>query len=171
MFLVFLLLALIERLGNDAWPDREAATRALAALDVAAMPALVEAAAHPDPEVRARARRLRDDLACLPGWSGLLPWLDMLPADWPDRQGTMDRHLTALRLGGYQWGAKDWPEYRQATALLLAELRAAGWDKDRIIRLLDDMADEESRYRAHRGMVPQEWPRRPELLPLPREER
>ncbi len=57
--------ALVRRLGDDAFPAREEASRALAALAGRAVPALRRALDAPDPEVRRRAdaclRRIADD--------------------------------------------------------------------------------------------------------------
>jgi hypothetical protein len=49
---------LIRQLGSDRFSEREAASKALAALGTAARPALTRAAKVRDAEVRARARRL-----------------------------------------------------------------------------------------------------------------
>src|SRR5262249_5464859 len=49
---------LIRQLGSDSFQEREAATRALARMGRAAVPALRRAARSPDLEVRARAGRL-----------------------------------------------------------------------------------------------------------------
>jgi formylglycine-generating enzyme required for sulfatase activity len=50
--------ALIERLGSDAFAEREAAGKALVAVGEAALPALRAAARHPDAEVRDRSARV-----------------------------------------------------------------------------------------------------------------
>lgn len=55
--------ALIRALGDDDPEKRDDAERDLRALDLAALPALREAAGHADPEVRGRCERLRNDIA------------------------------------------------------------------------------------------------------------
>ena len=54
---------LIRQLGADRYADREAASKALAALGKPALPALKTACAAKDAEVRKRARRLVEVLA------------------------------------------------------------------------------------------------------------
>jgi hypothetical protein len=53
---------LIERLGSNDFRTREAASRALSDLGIAALPALRKAQNHPDPEVRRRLEELIPDL-------------------------------------------------------------------------------------------------------------
>ena len=53
---------LVRLLGSDFYRDRDAATRELEAMGRLALPALIEARYHPDPEVQSRVAWLRSCL-------------------------------------------------------------------------------------------------------------
>jgi hypothetical protein len=80
-----------------------------------------------------------------------LPWLDMLPASYPDRQAIVNEYLSHARLLiGSQGG--DWPDYRYATYLFARDRLRLGCSRQAIRRLLDQMAEQEQYYRKQRGL-------------------
>lgn len=147
----FVLAFLVELLGHPSWACREQAHTALAARGKDALPALVQARTHADPEIRHRARLLTD--AWLgsfgPSKGGPLPWIDMAGEDVDCPKEIQDRYL--LKARGEDWNYSntdgDWPDYRQATALLIRDLVEAGWSREKVVALLDRMAAREQIYR------------------------
>jgi hypothetical protein len=143
-----------EQLGSDDWPTRERAGATLAALGPLAVPALQRAARSPDGEVRQRAvallaqRRVSrvDRLTaaafarlCAAGFADW-PWVDSLPRDYPGRDAVIGRYLRQAREAGAACGSPDFPEYRQATRLLVRDRFAGGATEADVATLLLRMA-------------------------------
>lgn len=96
--------SLVQDLGHDAFHQREIATRSLGALGPLGYPHLEAALNHEDAEVRARARGLLRDAwlrraspLVMPTTYDLLPYLDALPHDYPERGGVRDLVLAGER--------------------------------------------------------------------------
>lgn len=164
-----LLIALVLRLGGPDFAGRQRADAALAQLLPLAAPALAWGAAHPDAEVAGRCRRLLDAHAdaeaerlsgeLLPRALPLLPWVDMMPADHPQREQTLDECLrraredVPARLHG---PGADWQEYRAATRLWLRDRLHEGLTAAQAQAVLDAMAAREHDWiRTHRLPMPQ----------------
>lgn len=151
-----LAFVLVTAMGDDDFIVREQATNRLREMDLVALPALRIAMSSPDPEIRHRASMLIDDcLSVFPTGRKLMPWLDMLPMDWPDRQNAVDGGMSDYRGGYTGWGIEpgegcchpDWWDWRDATALFVARLREKGWSKGKCRELLDKMVAREEEYK------------------------
>ena len=158
-----LAFVLAAAMGDDEFSVRVKATDRLRDMDLIALPALRMAVKSPDCEIRHRAAMLIDDcLSVFPTKRKLLPWLAMLPQDWPNRQQAIDDGIAELR-GGYSgWAIEfgescrhpDWGDWRDATALFIARLREKGWSRDKCRGLLDKMVVMEDGYRKRHGQNP-----------------
>ncbi len=131
------IASIIAALGANDYRKRELATLQLERLCPAAVAQLQAARQHEDMEIALRAGRILERYAKVRPATGPMPWLDMLPKDWPDRAGTISRYLDRVGRSGYHTG---WPEYREATCLLVRDLMLEqGWSRERVIRLLARM--------------------------------
>jgi hypothetical protein len=150
--------SLIESLGDERFAVRVEAQLQLERLLRSVQGHLhrdaVEAATqHADLEIARRAAVALEAFydvrpCCYP----VMPWIDMLPMNQPERQATIDSCLRKVRPPG-SWGyGSDWPEYRQATALWARELLREGYPRHCVRQLLDDMVEQERRYREKHGM-------------------
>ena len=157
------ILILISALGDDSFHDRESATLALRSLGSLAISEVSANRKHSDPEIAYRCRLLFSDYVSSyrPTRGTLMPWIDMLPPDYPDRERRV-LHLLPWPEGPGPGG--DWPNYRYATVRLVEELIEAGTPRPAVIALLDKMVTRENEYRKTHGLPPF-----PELLPQPKE--
>ena len=91
---------LVRQLGHDKYAAREAAGRDLAAIGEPALGALRAAAAHPDPEVRARAERVIGVIAARAGERELAKWA----GSWKTPDGDW------MKFDGHRWssGTPTW---------------------------------------------------------------
>jgi hypothetical protein len=82
-----------------------------------------------------------------------VPWLDMLPPDYPERDVILRKYVP--RAGGGQAGT-GWENYRQATIFFLAEMMAEeGWDSGRVRHCMERMAAVEYQWcREHNYTYP-----------------
>ncbi len=137
---------------------------------VSILPYIRSASAHPDLEI---ARRSQSILSCFydvrPSAYPAIPYIDMLPANYPDRQGVIDFTLSRSRIGVTYWTAdSDWPEWRAATRLLIKDLVDRGCPRSCIVAWLDIMVEEEKQYRKNRNL-PSLVPVEPERIPAPKQ--
>lgn len=135
--------AVVPLLGHPRWRVRESAAHALTAAFLAdeerLLPLVRAAAADPDPEVADRAAGfLALYHRLLPTGYPVLPWLDSLPPHYEDRQGIISKYMSQVGWGCWA-GAPDFPAYREATRLFVADLFAAGKTKAEVRRVLDGM--------------------------------
>lgn len=99
----------------------------------------------PDPEIRYSANRLEEirlqllfDRFLL--WvklqnGGRIPWLDMLPLDYPGRDQVIAHYLDLAR--GYTKGEYEiWQDYREATRLFLIDKFTENHQLYQLIRLM-----------------------------------
>lgn len=152
MEFVLLWCVLIDRMGSEDFRTRQEAHGALEAATLChdgLLPIVAFAsAAHRDPEVRHRCGQIVDAYYSKV-LDGELPWIDMLPADHPSRQQTIDRYLRPTTdLAGFDGG--DWPRYRLATALLVRDLFDQGWRRSEVIVLIKRMDANERKYKQSR---------------------
>ena len=134
---------LIKDLDNDRFAVRQKATEQLQALDEAAIPQVKKALTKKDLSLEQR-RRLEGVLEhyysnILPTDWTKLPWIDSLPAEYPDRFKIINDYLTKARNG--QWGDPGAPEYaayRDATRMWLRDELEAGKSKRELIKLMDE---------------------------------
>ena len=114
-------------LSHPVHAVRVAADDALAAMGYLAAPALTAAAASTDPERVNRAARLLDNCrATLADWmlAGGVPYLDA-HLDWVS--STLSSYVSiAAEQGHPMTRGADWPAYRHATRLWLADRLAEG---------------------------------------------
>jgi hypothetical protein len=150
--------SLIERLGDERYEVRVEAQaqleRVLLSANGHVYRSAVEAAAeHSDLEIARRARAVLDAFYNVyPANYPVLPWIDMLPASQSDRGALIEGCLVQVRAPG-TWGyGSDWPEYRNATAVLSRRLLEQGYPRHCVRQLLDDMVDQERQYREKHGM-------------------
>jgi hypothetical protein len=135
----------------DDYRVRERAGDALSALAENAplvVAILEQSAANGPAEMRRRAgAALAAFYAVGPRWYSKLPWIDMLPQDWPDRQAVIQRYLSRVRELQIGWECGEpWLDYRVATRLLVVDLLRAGESREAVQRLLDAMAENERVY-------------------------
>lgn len=146
-----LLFLLLDQLGSDSYFHREGVSKILEVLDTPVI--YYVGMSHPDLEVRKRSEFLLEDWSKVnPVDYPVLPWIDMLPDDWPDRLKVLNCYLgDARNLIG--WNGSEWPDYRQATGFYVVYLRQQGWDRNRIQKLLDSMVIREKEYRKKNGLA------------------
>ncbi|HJZ95645.1 MAG TPA: hypothetical protein VKE70_04020 [Candidatus Solibacter sp.] len=150
--------SLIDRLGDDRYTVRVEAQAQLESL-LLSLPGhqyreLIEAATEdPDLEIARRARSALESYYNIqPRHYPVLPWIDMLPQVHAERQAIIESCLSQVRPPG-SWGyGADWPEYRQATAVLTRRLLDQGFPRHCVRQLLDDMVHQEQQYREKHGM-------------------
>ncbi|MCS7167921.1 MAG: hypothetical protein RMI91_02890 [Gemmatales bacterium] len=108
------------------------------------------------PEAARRARLLLAQFYWLEPTSYLvMPWIDMLPEDWPERKAVIETYLgRARQLLDTSYYRADWPDYRLATTLYVSDLLRQGMPRLMVQRLLDAMVEREIAYRQSRGMPP-----------------
>jgi hypothetical protein len=143
-----ILLALCN---SDSYCIRERATAELVAI-LERQPTLLsvlERVAEEGPaEMRRRTRlALMAYYSVAPSWYGKLPWIDMLPKDWPNRQEVIQCYLTRARQLQLEWLCYEtWVDYRIATRLFVIDLLRNGRRREYVQRLLDIMAENELVY-------------------------
>lgn len=147
-----LVVLLITQLGDPSFRAREEASVQLVNLGSAAhIPLQLAKISHDDPEVRMRARVILEDWRATFRTTGKirLPHIDCLPDDYPDRQMIIQESLKAVR-GDSTWDYNnelgDWPAYRFATNYFVDRLIANGVSREKIVQLLDQMAERETAF-------------------------
>ncbi len=136
------ILALITLLGHDNYRVREAANAKLRMLADVAIIQLLAGERHPDPEIAYRCRamvnawfaRHADELTELvkPRKFSDWPFIDMLPIEWPERDGIVHGYLDAV-------GPADgpgWPRFSRACRLWIRDLIAARVDVGALLVVL-----------------------------------
>ena len=141
-------IILTALLGSSSFPEREVAFRVLSAS--VWLPLCERLENHHDAEVAGRAWTIVDAryLALarkgklLPrGWTKL-PWISGLALHYHE-------YLSAARDSACGDGPPDWPDYREATRLLLRDLAGWGWFTGHELReLVDRLGWAEERWRA-----------------------
>ncbi|MCS7015430.1 MAG: hypothetical protein NZM42_04825 [Gemmatales bacterium] len=108
------------------------------------------------PEVARRARLLLAQFYWLEPSSYLaMPWIDMLPEDWPERKAVIENYLyRARQMLDASYYRADWPDYRLATTLYASDLLRQGMPRSVVQQLLDAMVEREIAYRQSRGLQP-----------------
>lgn len=137
--------ALIRELGDSRYQARERASAALRQCLPVAFSQLRAAARNGDPEVAWRSRNLLDDYySCLrPTAYATIPWIDMLPPDYPNRTEIMAKYLA---LTGRSQDS-DYSSYRQATLLYVRDMvENHGWEPSRAVQLMDSMVPHEKAW-------------------------
>jgi hypothetical protein len=153
------VLVLIDQLGDERYAARIDAQRRLERILLfEPNPALrerveEEAKRNPDLEIRRRAAFALETFYDLrPRAYPVLPWIDMLPQEYPERQGVIDGSLSQVRAPGSWSYQADWPDYRQATSVYARSLLRQGFPRHCVQEMLDDMVQRERRYREKHGM-------------------
>lgn len=151
------ILALIASLGSPQWVEREEATVKLQAILPVAAPFISSSRNDADLETATRCKMLyRLHLhktakgkaeKTLPQWYLVTPWIDMLPADYPNKSAVEKFYLeTAREKIGANKGYPDWPEHRIATLLLLEDSYLLEEDPADLQDLVDQMAANEFKW-------------------------
>ncbi len=150
---ILLAVVLIAQLGAPRYRDRAEASHRLLQLTPVVLPYLEAARAHPDLEVSRRSSiivanyygSVADQLAgkVKPAHWPRLPWLDMLPANHPNRKAVIDYYLHQAQQRVGRRGPPDWPDYRLATQLYVYELFLDQHRPEEVQVLLDQMASAE----------------------------
>lgn len=141
------LPALIAQLGSRSFREREAASKAIAALGTCARLALGRAAVEGDPETQSRARRLLEALWDVPGPCA---WLDM--TSWPKPMQPWQLEYLNRARGCTLASGPLWQEYQVATAFWLKDLKRLGIAERWIRGILAQMREREGEYRRRHGM-------------------
>jgi hypothetical protein len=151
----------IAQLGSPSYSKREQATQALTQLAPLIVPYLESAKAHRDTETARRAKLIlagyyelaaaRFTEKARPTRYPRLPWLDMLPRDYPDRTAIVEYFVTQARERIGRKGPPDWEDYRLATQLYLHHLFLNQQPLDGAIELLDRMATSEEKWITENG--------------------
>ena len=150
-----MIIGLVADLGHPRYQVREDAAAAIRALAPMAVPKLEEARRHQDPEIAHRADRLlvdyysarADFLAprILPTDYPCLPWLDMLPSDYPGREVVIRTYLEQVRMESTV-APSSWSNYRQATRYFVRDQLVAGRSPGEVIQVLDQMVTQEKAW-------------------------
>jgi hypothetical protein len=150
------MAVLVEDLGHPQFERREAASQRLRLLGPLAMPALQQARGHADLEVARRAGQLYDEYwityaerrasAVRPSSYPVLPWIDQLPPEHPERREVITFYLQLAHQNMRQERGPEWLDYREATRLYIRDLFRQQKGRVEVIQLLDRMADEEQAW-------------------------
>jgi hypothetical protein len=168
LVLALCVQAEIVRLGDDSFKTREQASQALQTWTPYATQQVRQACKSGDPEVARRAEVLLEafarehaeffrarakSLRCA-GFK-LVPWIDSLPADYPDRHQIVLNYVTQAK--DQQEIAIDlvhrFDEYRVATILFTIDLLKAGVSEEEILSLYSKMARQEVEWLKRQGAV------------------
>lgn len=151
----------ISHLGQPEFHRREKAHAELAARILAPDGFLLahqlDYAAHSSqPEIARRARLLLAQFYWIEPTNYLaMPWIDMLPDDWPNKKAIVESYLyRARQLLDTSYYRADWPDYRLATSLYVYDLLRQGTPRYHVQQMLDVMVEREKVYRQTRGMQP-----------------
>jgi hypothetical protein len=156
-----LAVVLIDQLGASSYQKRQEAMQALQQLAPLIVPYLESVRGHQDLEI---ARRSEVILASYcekaadhfikrakpTNWT-YLPWIDMLPKDYTDRDIIVEYFLAEAREKIGRKGPPDWEDYRLATELYLHYLFLNQHSLPHAIELLDRMAAQERQWIANNG--------------------
>lgn len=139
----------ISNLDHPAYRTRERAYGVLWVMHPVALPYLEGGQGSQRVEVAARCRELvakiryGEQAAWLtrarPKNYPVLPWLDMLPDDYPGRWEILQGYLNEARLAVVQDGPPHWQDYREATRLYLLHLQRQGFKAYQAVELLEQM--------------------------------
>lgn len=154
-----LWLTLISLLGSDSWQTRESVTHFLATTSSGQVLSHYQTTADLDPEIRRRIewivadwRHCRLTQCCAEAETHLRelryaawPWIDSLPADYPDRQEIIAAYLGAAVQAEHESRGPDWPAYRQATKLYVEDLLRGGRLTGEIRELLGQLVEGDRR--------------------------
>jgi hypothetical protein len=108
------------------------------------------------PEIRRNLRPILTKFyTVLPSDYPVLPWVDRLPDDWPNRKDVIEQYLKVVReyLGDWYCYSESWMDYRIATQLLIVDLRNQSFSRWQLQQLLDRMVEREIAYRREHNMV------------------
>lgn len=151
------VLTQIDKMGSNEWREREKASAALAKMDERAIPLLRMAVSYnTDAEIRARARRLvsRYENSLRPSdKDAKMPWIECLPKDWPDRDKLIEKTHGELDHPPWCEGytGEDPVACRYATHDLVVELSRKGWSRKQVVKILDDMVENEKQWEMQGG--------------------
>ncbi len=148
-----IVVALISQLGSPNYSERATARYHLSRMAPIAIGQLKAAEKHPDPEVRRHARQLvaayyesqapRLAKETRPSNWPEIPWLDMLPANHPQRDQILSYYLTRAQKEIGRSSAPKWEDYRLATKLYMEDLFRNEQRPAQVRQLLDSMAEHE----------------------------
>ncbi|MGF1578462.1 MAG: hypothetical protein ACFCD0_03780 [Gemmataceae bacterium] len=147
------VVALIAQLGSPNYSARATARYHLSRMAPLAVDHLKAAEKHPDPEVRRNAKQVlasyynsqapRLAQQTRPSNWPRLPWLDMLPANHPQRDRILAYYLPRAQKTIGRKAAPEWEDYRLATQLYMEDLFRNEQRPDQVRQLLNSMADHE----------------------------
>lgn len=151
-----MIIGLVADLGHPRYQKREEAAAAIRTLAPMAVPKLEEARRHPDPEIAHRADRLlaeyysarADYLAprLRPTDYPCLPWLDMLPSDYPAREVIIRTYLEQVRNDAPGDSTAGWSNYRRATLFFVRDQLSSGRSPTEVVQVLDQMVTQEKSW-------------------------
>lgn len=149
----------VANLGADQYRQRESATAMLHKIAPIVVQRLHVAERSEDREVATRARQILDQYyaANAPVWAAntlpsnyaLLPWIAELPSEQPEGIGQFYLQR-ARRLVGMH-GPPDWQDYRLATKMMIEDLYSQRVPRERIILILNQLAEVEREWIAQNG--------------------
>jgi hypothetical protein len=156
LILDIVVASAVADLGHADFHRRENASQVLPRFVNLATWRVDQATRCSDLEVVRRAVVIRDDIqraradcylgSMLASNQASLPWIDMLPPNFPDRQATILRFLDLARRADDPPSSSAWPEYRRATFYLIRELWQSGRSEAEVASLLDLMAQNERQW-------------------------
>lgn len=112
---------------------------------------------HRDPEVRMRCRKAFHVYVCSvkPTNSKNLPWIDCLPANWENRSDYLGYIYEGIGYPNYwviqQQINQEEEKFSGITINLVKELIDQGWTKEKIVKLLDVMVENENIWKKENG--------------------
>lgn len=146
----------IQKLGDDSWRTREAATKALIKMDERPVRLLIYVArSTSDPEVRVRADRIiaRQYNALRPsGKDTEFPWIDCLPKNTPNRDKVLEKAFKDYGEPCYvDHIMNQETTYRWATQEYAISLYNKGHSRKEIVKILDKMVKNEEQWQRSGG--------------------
>jgi hypothetical protein len=149
-------VALIAQLGSPQYRDREKAGHNLSRLSPLAVPYLQSAQSHKNPEIAIRSTILLTSFyrsnaekltaQALPADWPHLPWIDMLPADYPCRDSIVSHYLNQAQNKFGRGNSPQWQDYRMATQIYIHQMFVNGASPKTVQCLLDQMAEAERQW-------------------------
>lgn len=74
-----------------------------------------------------------------------VPWIDMLPKDFPDKDNIIRKYMD--KSPDFPWSSSDYPKYRYAMMLYIFDLVEGGMPRSKIVHLLNQMVENEKKWK------------------------
>ena len=144
---ILAVLLLFLQLGSLKFKEREAAHNRLQGMGPIILPLADAFAKHEDPEIATRSRRIAVFISevKVPFNHDKIPWIDMLPPQWPNRDNVLRVYLESAR-SLMSSESLDWMAWRYATLLYARDLKRQGWSQAKLDAMFLVLAKAETEW-------------------------